>query len=81
MLVFIRDQPGALFNVLSPFARHGVTMTRIESRPSHHAKWEYGFFIDLSGHIDDAPMKRALAELAEYSAQIKLLGSYPVALP
>ncbi len=81
VLVFIRDQPGALFNVLSPFARHGVTMTRIESRPSHHAKWEYGFFIDLSGHIDDAPMKRALAELAEHSAQIKLLGSYPVALP
>src|SRR5690606_36182220 len=45
VLVFIKDQPGALFNVLSPFANHGITMNRIESRPSHQAKWEYAFFI------------------------------------
>ncbi len=81
VLVFIRDQPGALFNVLSPFARHGISMNRIESRPSHHAKWEYGFFIDLAGHVEDAAMKSALAELEAHSAQIKLLGSYPVAVP
>ncbi|MFB3128478.1 MAG: prephenate dehydratase, partial [Lysobacteraceae bacterium] len=53
----------------------------IESRPSHHGKWEYGFFIDLAGHIDDAPMQAALAELEAHSAQIKVLGSYPVAVP
>ena len=81
VLVFIRDQPGALFNVLSPFARHGISMNRIESRPSHHAKWEYGFFIDLAGHIEDESMKKALAELEAHSAQIKVLGSYPVAVP
>ncbi len=81
VLVFIKDQPGALFNVLSPFARHGISMNRIESRPSHQAKWEYGFFIDLAGHVDDDNMKAALAELAEHSAQIKVLGSYPVAVP
>ena len=81
VLVFIRDQPGALFNVLSPFARHGISMNRIESRPSHHAKWEYGFFIDLAGHIDDEAMQAALAELTAHSAQIKVLGSYPVAVP
>ena len=81
VLVFIRDQPGALFNVLSPFARHGISMNRIESRPSHHAKWEYGFFIDLAGHIEDDAMKSALAELKAHSAQIKVLGSYPVAVP
>ena len=81
VLVFIKDQPGALFNVLSPFARHGISMNRIESRPSHQAKWEYGFFIDLAGHIEDDNMKAALAELAEHSAQIKVLGSYPVAVP
>jgi len=63
VLVFINDKPGALFDVLSPFARHGISMNRIESRPSHHGKWEYGFFIDLAGHIDDAPMQAALAEL------------------
>lgn len=81
VLVFIRDQPGALFNVLSPFARHGISMNRIESRPSHHAKWEYGFFIDLAGHVEDESMKKALAELEAHSAQIKVLGSYPVAVP
>lgn len=81
VLVFIRDQPGALFNVLSPFARHGISMNRIESRPSHHAKWEYGFFIDLAGHVEDEAMKDALAELEAHSAQIKVLGSYPVAVP
>lgn len=81
VLVFIKDQPGALFNVLSPFARHGISMNRIESRPSHQAKWEYGFFIDLDGHIENESMKAALAELKAHSAQIKVLGSYPVAVP
>lgn len=81
VLVFIHDKPGALFDVLSPFARHGISMNRIESRPSHHAKWEYGFFIDLAGHIEDESMKLALAELKAHSAQIKVLGSYPVAVP
>ncbi len=81
VLVFIKDQPGALFNVLSPFAKHGISMSRIESRPSHQAKWQYGFFIDLAGHVEDEPMKRALAELESHAAQIKVLGSYPVAVP
>ena len=81
VLVFIHDKPGALFDVLSPFARHGISMNRIESRPSHQAKWEYGFFIDLAGHVEDESMKQALAELEAHSAQIKVLGSYPVAIP
>ncbi|HET7065266.1 MAG TPA: prephenate dehydratase [Rudaea sp.] len=80
ILVSIKDQPGALFHTLSPFARHGISMNRIESRPSHHAKWEYAFFIDLAGHIDDVPMKKALAELEPHTAEIKILGSYPVAV-
>ena len=81
ILVFIKDQPGALFKVLSPFARHDISMNRIESRPSHQAKWEYAFFIDLAGHVEDAAMKTALAELEEHVAMIKVLGSYPVAVP
>jgi chorismate mutase/prephenate dehydratase len=80
VLVFIRDQPGALFNVLSPFARHGISMNRIESRPSHHGRCQYAFFIDVAGHVDDEPMKRALSELGEYAADVRVLGSYPVAL-
>jgi chorismate mutase/prephenate dehydratase len=81
ILVFIHDKPGALFDVLSPFARHGISMNRIESRPSHQAKWEYAFFIDLAGHVEDESMKQALAELEAHSATVKVLGSYPVAVP
>ncbi|MBO9716937.1 MAG: prephenate dehydratase [Pseudoxanthomonas sp.] len=81
ILVFIHDKPGALFDVLSPFARHGISMNRIESRPSHQAKWEYAFFIDLAGHVEDEAMKQALAELEKEVAQVKVLGSYPVAVP
>ena len=81
ILVFIHDKPGALFDVLSPFARYGISMNRIESRPSHQAKWEYAFFIDLAGHVEDQGMQQALAELEQHSAQIKVLGSYPVAVP
>ncbi len=81
ILVFIHDKPGALFDVLSPFARHGISMNRIESRPSHQAKWEYAFFIDLAGHVEDESMKQALAELEAHAASVKVLGSYPVAVP
>ncbi|MFY2764913.1 prephenate dehydratase [Arenimonas sp. MALMAid1274] len=80
LLVYVRDQPGALYNVLSPFARHGVSMNRIESRPSHTGRWQYAFFIDVSGHVQDDKVSRALSELGEYAADVKVLGSYPVAL-
>ncbi len=81
VLVYIHDKPGALFNLLSPFARHGISMNRIESRPSHNAKWEYAFFIDLAGHVEDAAMKKAMAELQGHVEQVRVLGSYPVAVP
>jgi len=80
LLVFVRDRPGALYSVLSPFAKHGVSMNRIESRPAHSGRWQYGFFIDVSGHVEDAPVKQALSELGEYATDVKILGSYPVAL-
>jgi chorismate mutase/prephenate dehydratase len=80
LLVYVRDQPGALYNVLSPFARHGVSMNRIESRPSHSGRWQYAFFIDVSGHVADDAVARALSELGDYAADVKVLGSYPVAL-
>ena len=80
LLVFVRDQPGALYGVLSPFARHGVSMNRIESRPSHTGRWQYAFFIDVSGHVEDEPVRLALSELGDYAADVRILGSYPVAL-
>ena len=81
VLVFIKDQPGALFNVLVRSRSTASAMNRIESRPSHQAKWEYAFFIDLAGHVEDAPMQKALGRARAYAAQVKILGSYPVAVP
>lgn len=81
LLVFVRDQPGALYKVLEPLARRGVSMNRIESRPAHTGLWQYAFFIDVGGHVDESPLRDALAELGDFAAQVSVLGSYPVAVP
>jgi chorismate mutase/prephenate dehydratase len=67
--------------VLKPFAEHDISLNRIESRPAHSGKWQYAFFIDVSGHINDEPMQAAMKEMGEAAAQVRVLGSYPVALP
>ncbi|GAB3095001.1 prephenate dehydratase [Lysobacter terrae] len=80
LLVFIKDQPGALYHVLAPFAKHGLSMNRIESRPGHTGLWQYAFFIDIAGHAQEEAMHRALDEVAEFAQEVKVLGSYPVAI-
>ena len=72
--------PGALFRLLEPLARHRVSMTRIESRPSRRRKWDYVFFIDLEGHCADKPVAQALAALKRRASLFRILGSYPRAL-
>ncbi len=72
--------PGALFRLLEPLARHRVSMTRIESRPSRRAKWDYVFFIDLEGHAKDKPVAQALAALQRRASLFRILGSYPRAV-
>lgn len=81
LLVFVRDQPGALYQVLEPLARRGVSMNRIESRPAHTGLWQYAFFIEVGGHAEEAPLRDALAELGRFAASVSVLGSYPVAVP
>lgn len=81
LLVFIRDQPGALYKILEPLARRSISMNRIESRPAHGALWQYAFFIDVSGHADESPLKDALAEIDEFAGDVRVLGSYPLAVP
>ncbi|MCB1605885.1 MAG: prephenate dehydratase [Xanthomonadales bacterium] len=73
-------QPGSLYQLLDPFARHGVNMTRIESRPSRRGKWEYAFFIDIEGHVEDEHIQSALADLGPLAGQVRVLGAYPVSL-
>lgn len=55
-------------------------MNRIESRPAHTGLWQYAFFIDVGGHVEEAPLRDALAELGDFAAQVTVLGSYPVAV-
>lgn len=71
------DAPGALYRLLEPLARHGVSLTRIESRPSRRRKWDYVFFLDLEGHAEDPKVAAALAQLNERSSLYRVLGSYP----
>lgn len=80
LLVFIRDRPGALYGVLEPLARRGISMNRIESRPAHGGLWQYAFFIDVAGHVQESPLSDALAEVGESAGDVRVLGSYPVAV-
>ncbi|MBT2746865.1 MULTISPECIES: prephenate dehydratase [unclassified Lysobacter] len=80
LLIFIKDEPGALYNVLSPFAKRGLSMNRIESRPGHTGRWQYAFFVDIGGHVQEPAMREALEELEELAHEVKVLGSYPVAI-
>ncbi|PBJ83069.1 prephenate dehydratase [Lysobacteraceae bacterium NML93-0399] len=81
LMVFIRDQPGALYRILEPLARRDISMNRIESRPAHGALWQYAFFIEVSGHVDESPLKDALGEIDAFAGEVRVLGSYPVAVP
>jgi len=73
----VKDQPGALAKALEPFEQAGISLTRIESRPSKRQAWEYYFFADLAGHAEDDALARALAELGRVCAFTRVLGSYP----
>ena len=71
---------GVLHSLLQPLATHGVSMTRIESRPSRRKKWDYVFFIDVEGHAEESPVADALAELEKSASLFKVLGAYPKAI-
>lgn len=74
------QSPGALHRLLGPLAEHGISMSRIESRPSRRRKWDYVFFIDVVGHADQHPLSTALEELKKQSSLFRVLGSYPCAV-
>jgi chorismate mutase/prephenate dehydratase len=70
---------GALLKMLMPLAERGINLSKIESRPSKKRPWDYYFFLDVTGHFEDANMKEALAELKQFCPLVKWLGSYPAA--
>lgn len=80
LLLSIGNQSGALYKILAPFAKHNISMTHIESRPSRQGLWDYVFFIDLEGHRHDENVAEALASLKNNVTLINILGSYPKAV-
>ncbi len=80
IIVSTRNRPGALFGLLEPFHRAGVSLTRIDTRPSRTEKWAYVFFIEFEGHLQDPAIATVIAELEEQSILLKSLGSYPKAV-
>jgi len=79
VILSIKDKAGALYSILKPFAKHKINLTKIESRPSKRRAWEYIFFIDMEGHIEDKGVKKAIRDLTEECLFLKVLGSYPSA--
>ncbi|MGH8719600.1 MAG: prephenate dehydratase [Burkholderiales bacterium] len=80
LVMSAKNRPGAVHELLTPLARHQVSMTKLESRPSKTGLWEYVFFVDIEGHQQEKNVALALAELDELAMFLKILGSYPVAV-
>lgn len=78
ILFSIKDRVGALHDMLLPFKKYKINLTKIESRPSKKKPWDYYFFVDLEGHRDNPKVKKALLELENKCIFLKVLGSYPV---
>jgi len=77
VMLSVKDKVGALYELLRPFASHGINMTKIESRPSRRKAWEYIFFVDIEGHLEEDRVKKALEEIKGRCLFLKILGSYP----
>jgi len=80
LVLSARNRAGAVYEMLTPFATRGVSMTKFESRPSKVALWEYLFFVDIEGHREDGNVAAALEEIGRIAGYLKVLGSYPCAV-
>jgi prephenate dehydratase/prephenate dehydrogenase len=79
LLISTPNEPGTLFHALEPFHRFGLSLTKLETRPSRRAAWSYAFYVDLDGHIEDSKVQSALQALKQLQLEVKWLGSYPQA--
>ncbi len=77
LVLSVPNKPGAVYELLAPLSRHGVSMTRFESRPARTGRWDYYFYVDVEGHAQDDRVAQALTELQAQAAFFKVLGSYP----
>jgi chorismate mutase/prephenate dehydratase len=74
----LQDKPGALYNALKPFKNANINLTKIESRPAKMRKWEYIFFVDFIGHIEEEKVQKTLDEVKMFCIELVHLGSYPM---
>lgn len=77
LMFSVMDRVGALYHALAAFRRCRINMTKIESRPSKRKAWEYFFFVDCQGHMEDRRVAKAISLLGEHCSYVKVLGSYP----
>ncbi len=75
----VKDEPGILYRMLEPFSKRQINLAKIESRPMKQKAWEYIFFLDLIGHVEDQKITAAIEELRSHCHFLKILGSYPIA--
>lgn len=79
LVLSTKNKPGTLLEILTPFARNGISLTKLESRPVRNGLWEYVFFLDFEGHRSDAVIQSTLAAVEPHTTLLKVLGSYPMA--
>ena len=80
VLFTVPDRVGALYDILQPFSSRKINLTKIESRPSKKKAWEYIFFVDMQGHMEDEQVRAVLSDLKKQCLFLKVLGSYPSAV-
>jgi len=74
----LKNRPGALYDVLYPFKETKINLSKIESRPSKRRAWEYIFFVDMDGHIEEGKVRSAIERVKEHCLYLTHLGSYPI---
>lgn len=80
LLISAKNEAGMLYKLLQPFQEYDVSMTRLETRPSLVSRWGYIFYIDFEGHVDDEASQQVINALMNRASEVKVLGSYPVAV-
>ncbi|XXQ69514.1 prephenate dehydratase [Neisseriaceae bacterium B1] len=80
LIVGAPNKAGMLNHMIEPFSRAGISLTKFESRPSRAGLWEYLFFIDIEGHIDEPNIQAAIEAVRERAVFVKVVGSYPIAV-
>jgi chorismate mutase/prephenate dehydratase len=71
-----KNKPGSLFNILESFKNEKINLTKLESRPSQTHDWEYLFFVDFEGNLENENVKRAIENIKNNAIEVKILGSY-----